>query len=829
MYDYEKLGQFYLGRAYDLERQSLLDDLVMYDSPDLTTHGLCVGMTGSGKTGLSICLLEEAAIDGVPALCIDPKGDLGNLLLTFPELRPEDFRPWIDEAEAARRSLDPDQAAAATADRWRAGLAQWGQEPSRIARLREAAQFSIYTPGSTAGRPISVLGSLQAPGDLQDTELMREAIQSTVSGLLGLLGIDADPLRSQEHILLSNIIEVAWLGGRDMSLAQLIQDILEPPFTKIGVMDLDSVYPEKGRRDLAVRLNSLLASPGFSAWLEGEPLDVGRLLYTADGRPRIAILSIAHLSDAERMFFVTLLLNQVVAWMRKQSGTPSLRALLYMDEIFGYFPPTAMPPCKRPMLTLLKQARAYGLGILLATQNPVDLDYKGLANTGTWLIGRLQTERDKARVLDGLEGAATSAGGQFDRSRMDSVLSGLGSRVFLMHNVHETAPVVFQTRWAMSYLSGPLTRDQIRRLSDLDPEAAQAAARPAQAALPMQEPLPAPAVVPAPTAEPQPQAPPPEVPRFYLPPAGAPPADATVEYRPALAAIARVPYRRADPGVDHLEELLWIVRPPEPGRPAEWDKAVIVPEADMPLELEPVYDAAQFAPVDLSALDERSLKNHGRALMDFIQKSVPLRLWRCPALKGVSEPGETEAQFRVRMGQAAREQRDETVSRLRAKYSERLAAVQRRIEQAEARVIRERSEHGEQRLQTAVTVGSTLVGALLGRKVVSRRNVESAASAMRRAGRSQRTGQELAQAQAALEREQAKLAELEAEFSAAMAPTGRAADPAHLELEVVEIRARKVDMNVEVLGVLWGPWAIDPSKVARELFHVPASARRVGL
>ncbi|MCA9086899.1 MAG: ATP-binding protein, partial [Planctomycetaceae bacterium] len=209
-----------------------------------------------------------------------------------------------------------------------------------------------------------------------------------------------------------------------------------PPFDRIGVIGLENFYPQADRFQLAMLLNNLLASPGFSSWMEGESLDIQKMLYSPDGKPRFTILSIAHLSEAERMFFVTIFLNEVVSWMRAQSGTSSLRAILYMDEVFGYFPPTANPPSKTPMLTLLKQARAFGLGVVLATQNPVDLDYKGLSNAGTWFIGRLQTERDKARVLDGLEGASAAAGHAFDRRQMEVILSGLGSRVFLLNNVH---------------------------------------------------------------------------------------------------------------------------------------------------------------------------------------------------------------------------------------------------------------------------------------------------------------------------------------------------------------------------------------------------------
>src|SRR3954462_5600226 len=411
MQDFKKLGLFYLGREYDVRSGKRLDNAVLYDSRDLVTHAVCVGMTGSGKTGLCLSLIEEAVIDGVPVIAIDPKGDIGNLLLTFPNLAPQDFRPWIDEDEARRAGQTPDDFAASEARKWQDGLRAWGQDGARIARLKAAATFTIYTPGSRAGVPVSILSSFAAPTGAakDDAEALAERAGSTATGVLSLAGVDAQP-RSREQTLLSTIFANAWRDGRDMDLASLIAQVQTPSFQKIGIVDLESFFPSKERFELAMKLNGLLAAPGFEQWLEGEPLDPSTLLYTAEGKPRVAVFSIAHLGDSERMFFVALLLNQLVAWMRAQSGTSSLRAVVYMDEILGYFPPVATPPSKGPLLTLLKQGRAFGVGVLLATQNPVDLDYKGLSNAGTWLIGRLQTDQDKQRVLDGLEGASGQGG-----------------------------------------------------------------------------------------------------------------------------------------------------------------------------------------------------------------------------------------------------------------------------------------------------------------------------------------------------------------------------------------------------------------------------------
>ena len=571
MQDFEKLGAFYLGKSYDLPAKKLRDELLLYDAKDLCTHAVCVGMTGSGKTGLCLSLLEEAAIDGIPAIAIDPKGDLGNLLLTFPNLRPDDFRPWVDPSEATRKGLSPDELAKQTSATWKRGLSEWGQDGARIQRFRDAVDLAIYTPGSSAGLPISVLRSLSAPAQavLENADALRERITSAASGMLALLGVAADPITSREHILISNLLNRAWQAGRDLDLGALIREIQAPGFDKLGFLDLESFYPAKERFELAMRLNNLAASPGFSAWMEGEPLDIHKLLYTAEGRPRLSILSIAHLSESERMFFVTLLLGEVVAWMRSQPGTSSLRALLYMDEVFGFFPPTANPPAKQPMLTLLKQARAYGLGVVLATQNPVDLDYKGLSNTGTWFLGRLQTERDKARVLEGLEGASATSGMPFDRQQMEATLAGLGSRVFLMNNVHDDAPAVFQTRWALSYLRGPLTREQIRTLMiSRQPTLPTASDQTAEAA-PREQ-------VSADSTETSRPVLPPGVTESFLALSAEVPTGARLLYRPAVLGTAKLHFVQARTKVDCWQTVDLLLRNADKPK---WDKADTLEDA----------------------------------------------------------------------------------------------------------------------------------------------------------------------------------------------------------------------------------------------------------
>ncbi len=461
-----KSDKFFLGKVYDLDHGEMLDDFVHYDPDDLTTHGVITGMTGSGKTGLGVIMLEEAALKGIPAIVVDPKGDLTNLLLHFPDLLPGDFTPWVDQDAARREGITVDDAAEKAASLWKKGLASYGIGKPDLEALRDAVDYAIYTPGSDAGLPVSILASLAAPPIPWEgnKEILREKISSTVTALLGLVGFkDIDPVRSKEHILLSNIFEAAWQEGKDLDMGMLITHVQSPPFEKLGVLSLDQFYPEKDRFELAMLLNNFLAAPAFQTWMEGQPLDISKILFTSSGKPRHSVFYLAHLSDQERMFFVTLLYSSIETWMRTQKGSGSLRVMVYFDEIAGYLPPIANPPSKNIILRMLKQARAFGVGLTLATQNPVDLDYKALSNAGTWMIGKLQTERDKARLLDGLEGAAPG----LDRKAFDKMISLVDKRVFILHNVHEEAPVVFHTRWAMNYLPGPLTRAQLPVLNTL--------------------------------------------------------------------------------------------------------------------------------------------------------------------------------------------------------------------------------------------------------------------------------------------------------------------------------------------------------------------------
>ncbi|MGH8286382.1 MAG: ATP-binding protein, partial [Steroidobacteraceae bacterium] len=678
MQDYEKLGVFYLGRELDAKSDETSDNPILYDSKDLTTHAVCVGMTGSGKTGLCLALLEEAAIDGIPAICIDPKGDLGNLMLAFPNLASDDFLPWIDPAEAQRKGASVDEYAAQTAASWKKGLADSRQPVDRVKRFRDAVDIAIYTPGSESGFPLSVLRSFAAPPaeQLADTPALRDRVGAVVSGLLGLLGRDTDPLKSREHILLATILSASWKAGRTLHIAGLIAAVQRPPFDKVGAFDLETFYPAKERLELAMAINTLLASPGFSAWMTGEPLDAQRLLFTPDGKPRIAIVSIAHLSDAERMFIVTLLLNEVIAWMRRQSGTSSLRAILYMDEIFGYFPPAANPPSKVPILTLLKQARAFGLGCVLATQNPVDLDYKGLSNAGTWFIGRLQTERDKLRVLDGLEGALSGAS-SFDRATLEKLMAGLTQRVFLMRNVHDDAPVLFKSRWALSYLRGPLTGLEIARLMGTHKSEARRGHDAPAATIPAA----------ADTAFPRPNVPS-DVPEYFLPATSGP---ESITYRPMIFGAAKLHFVDAKLDLDRWQTLGFVAPLAEDAEEPVWAEAHGAPELRERLERSPASNAS-FAPLPGVALRTASYATWGKRLGAHPCERARADVLVCDALKATSAPGESEGDFRARLALKAREQRDAAVDALRKKYTPKFTSLEDRERRAIERTERERSQ-----------------------------------------------------------------------------------------------------------------------------------------
>ncbi len=795
MQDFEKLGVFYLGRLYDLAKKSGLEDLLLYDSKDLVTHAVCIGMTGSGKTGLCISLIEEAAIDGVPSIIIDPKGDITNLLLTFPNLQPQDFLPWINEEDATKKGLSPQDFAAQQATLWRDGLAKWGEDGERIKRLRASAEFALYTPGSSAGLPISILKSFAAPPEQVrlDEELLQESINTTVTSLLGLLGVDADPIRSKEHILLSNIFADSWRRGEDLDLGRLIQLIQNPPLKRIGVLDLESFYSSKDRFGLAMQLNNLLAAPGFGLWLEGDSLDVNGLLHSKTGKPKISIFYIAHLNDAQRMFFVSLLLNQVVGWMRTQSGTTSLRSILYIDEVFGYLPPVANPPSKLPLMTLLKQARAFGLGTVLATQNPVDLDYKALSNAGTWFLGRLQTERDKERVLDGLEGAVVAGQKQFNRKAFDQMLSGLGNRIFLMNNVHDDLPAVFETRWAMSYLRGPLTREQIKKLVDPTRETQLTTAT---YKTPTSSKSKTPLVLTSGTAKASKPMVPPGIPEYYTPLDNNPESDKTI-YRPVILGAAQIRLSDSKAKVDTTKEMVFLTPITDNPLPVDWDQA-----KEAALKITDLLDAPPqnlpYADLPKEALNAKNYVNWKKDFSNWISRSQKLELFKSPSLNEISKPEETERDFRIRLQQTAREKRDVQVDKLREKYSSTFSRLDERIRRAQRTLDEQQAQAKSQKYQVAASIGESLLSAFLGRRSSTR-----ATRATREISRSMKESRDKKGAEENLKAIQKERTKLEADFQSEIEATEAKINPLTEKLENILVAPNKTNIEVQLLTLVW--------------------------
>ncbi len=810
MDDFEKLGIFYLGKEYDLEAGALRSKPVLYDSKDLTTHAVCVGMTGSGKTGLCISLLEEALIDGIPAIVVDPKGDICNLLLTFPDLKPEDFRPWINETDAQNKGLSPEEFARKQAELWEKGLAEWGQGRDRIRMLKNSGEMAIYTPGSNAGNRVSILRSFAAPcPDLVgDTDLLRQKIQITVTSLLNLIGIEADPIKSREYILISTILLNAWQNGKDMDIVSLINAVQSPSFSKVGVFDLESFYPSKDRFALAMQMNNILAAPGWNTWLEGEPLDIDRMLYTDTGKPRISIFCISHLSDAERMFFVSILLAQMLDWMRQQPGTTSLRALFYMDEIFGYFPPVANPPSKDPLLTLLKQARAFGLGIVLATQNPVDLDYKGLSNTGTWFIGRLQTERDKNRLLDGLEMAGSSSGISINRQEINRILSSLGNRVFFMNNVHEDNPVIFHTRWAMSYLRGPITRTQIRQLTSQDTKEVSMPLTSAYTTEGIEKHANMRSINENATSAARVNSPPllpPDINQCFIPVRKPQPSGTSLFYEPMLMAGASVYFNDTESGVSEQVNISMLAEFTPGASMINWDEAEEIDIRESDFSAAP-WGEASYAEPPKEALNKKKYAEWNRILKDWLYRNKKLRLLSSPSSNIVSKPGENERDFRIRLQMAAHENRDMMIEKLRNKYETKIAKLEEHVRNAEYAVEREKDQAKQQKLQTAISFGATLFSALLGRKTVTRSSAGRASTTVSRAGRILKENKDVERAEDNLQALEEQVSGLKSQMNEEIEGIKASLDPLNEKLTEYEVRPNKSGITVSLVTIAWAPY-----------------------
>ena len=800
MTEKEKPGKLFLGQVIDPGSGKSTGEDVVYDSRNLTTHGIIVGMTGSGKTALGIVALEEALLSGIPCLILDPKGDMGNLLLNFPSFSPDDFRPWINEKEARNKGLEIDQLASQTSENWKSGLEKWGIGPDRMRKLSAAAQFTIYTPGSSTGIPINVVGSLASPKldwfVAAQAEIARDEIEGLVSSILALAKIDADPISSPEHILLANIIEKAWSEGRDLDLAGLISQVQSPPMHKLGVFDIDSFYPQKERDRLAMRLNGLVASPSFAAWLDGPPLDIERMLYASDGRPQASIIYLAHLSDPERQFVVTLLLSKLITWMRKQSGTPDLRALVYMDEVFGFAPPTAEPPSKKQILTIFKQARAFGVGMVLVTQNPVDLDYKLMSNAGTWMIGRLQTERDKARILEGMQ----SASGQIDIKWLDKKISDLGRMQFILQSPYVKEPLLFTSRMTMSFDAGPLDKNQISRLMADHPAGKITTSSPST---PVQMPSSAdkrsadesqvtPKVDPSASV-------------YYLDSAaswatrvGAVPGGK--KFQASLIARVHLTYNDRRAGVDHSEEWEAIFYPLSDH--FDPSKAINVDYDHRDLSSQAPEEAVYVLPT-ANLGNAAYFKEARSSLRDHLSRSLSMRVFRNSALRLFSRAGESREDFEARCKAAAEEAADAEVSKLKDRYDSAISRVKSQLSDADRRV-RELEADTSQRKQQEILQGAgDLLTGLLGgrRRSLSLSRAASRRSQTRRTEERLRTAEEkMGDKATELEQIEDKLAEDISEISERWKAQARQTDE-------VEISLDKADVDVDDLSVLWIPVA----------------------
>ncbi len=770
---YEKLGLFYLGEQTtpDGESTGLLE---LLKSEQLTTHAAIIGMTGSGKTGLGIDLLEEAAIDGIPALILDPKGDMGDLLLAFEDLRPEDFAKWVDPLEAKKEGLSLQEYAAKIAKRWKEGLERSHQSPERIKRLKNSANFRIYTPGSQAGIPVNVLASFAPPSSTvrAQTDTYAQILSSTVTALLALIGKEAS--KSNEFVLLSNILDYYWRQDKELSLESLIANIIAPPFKKIGVLPLESFYPKKERMELALGLNNLLSDPSFAAWTQGESLDISKLLYDLSGKPNHNIFYLAHLSEKERLFFVTLLLNRLLFWMRNQSGTSALRALLYMDEIYGYFPPNANPPSKKPMMLLLKQARAYGVGVVLSTQNPVDLDYKGLSNIGSWFLGRLQTKQDMDRVIDGL----LKSGQELDKGALQKILANLPKRTFLLRNVHKERLEIFKSRWALSYLKGPLTKEEIARLmADKKPKLKQSGSTSTPPLSTTAKPLVSP-----------------ELPQYFdiINPNG------PFAFAPYLLAKTKLHYLSAAKGIDHEEQIVCEIalQPDSTIDPESCQEAEEKPYATTPPQ------NASYAPIPSILADERGIQKIERSFKEYFYRTKRRTLYKVPRLRLESQPGESYEEFRARLLDTLRLKKEEAVAKLRKSYTIKFKRLQNRLSKALLQLKRQEQEAQSHAADTILSLGLTLLDSLFGRKKLKSSTLSKAGSTIKKAKRAYEEYGDIEEAKEEVARLEEELERLQEELEEEIQKLEEKYQIQNFPIKEIYIKPRKSEIDVD-LALLW--------------------------
>ena len=798
-------GEWFIGEQIEPEAGERTGEQVLLDSADFTTHGVIVGMTGSGKTGLGVVLLEEALLSGIPVLAIDPKGDLGNLSLTFPELAPADFEPWVDAGAARVAGTTVPELAASTAAMWSSGLESWGLGGSDIGRLQRAANPVIYTPGSDAGVPLNALGRLSKPAT-DDPQVLQDEVDSTVAGLLSLVGVESDPLSGREHILMAHLITRAWKAGTPMDLPTLLGQMMDPPIRKLGVLELDSFFPPKDRTALVMKLNGLLASPSFAAWSVGEPLDIPTMLWDTNGDPRAAVVSLSHLDEPERQFAVTLVLSKLISWMRSQSGTGELRVLVYIDEVAGYAPPVSNPPTKGPILTLLKQARAFGVGLVLSTQNPIDLDYKAISNAGTWLIGRLQTEQDKNRLIDGLRGAD----GSVDVDEVERMISGLDKRQFVLRSTRSSTLPLLTTRWAMSYLAGPLTRGQIGELMAGHSTVSSASSAPATGSVAASAAAEDSIAAAAPVLADNESTMPPKVPdtlsiRYvhpstpWLEAVGAS-ADGT-RLTPALAARVTLLFDETKADLRHSEE--WEAIVPLEGSRIDVDAAISVDFDDRDFGPDAPAGAIYVMPeFNFTATATKKAQTDLRAKL---YTDETLTLLHNRDLKLWSRPGETESDFAARCATAADNGADAAAAKLRDKLETKHDRVQAALAKAADRVAELEEQAKGRKTQNMVDLGSSILGGLLsGRK--SARSLGSAARRMSSGSRqSKSTEARLQTAQNRVAEKIDELEELEAELQDAVIEIDDEWNEKAANIELSDVPLEKTDITIDDFLLIWLP------------------------
>lgn len=769
------MSQLHIGTSPDGEAVHLKADR-------LRTHGVIVGMTGSGKTGLGLVLLEELLEARVPVIAIDPKGDLGNLGLLFPEFKPDDFAPWVGKD-------DPEK----VAQKWQTGLLRGKITGAQVRALKDGIDLAVYTPGSTAGLPIDLLGLLSAPKDMSQD--LTDAVEAAVSGLMGLAGKKTDPVRDPAHVVLSRILHDAWKAGESIDLSTLVLRLVDPPFAKVGVFPLDRFFPPDDRMDLAMAFNAILSAPSFGAWRTGVHLDPARLLDADGDRTPVSVFALAHLEEAERQFFVSLLLSRLLSWSRAQPGTDGLRALVFLDEASGYIPPHPYnPPSKAPLLTLMKQARAVGLGVVLSTQNPVDLDYKALSNAGTWCIGRLTTKQDRDRLLKGI-----------DARDLDSAVAKLEKRQFVLHEIGRGAPQVFGSRHAMAYLRGPLTQSEFGALNELWGKDVAAAAQTSPA---------------GPSAAPSPQGgqddllPAPPVlegtPARYLDPRvvfsarfeGAfdrfaePASDGhPLTYRPALRAEVDLRFDETKGGFVLDETLHRVWFPLGKDGLSEAPLAVALEEADL---LDAAPDNARFALLPEWLDTAREVKSVARRLKDDIYRSESRGQFINPELKLYAHAEESEEEFRARCEKAVEDLIDEAAAKLKESFEKKADRLEDRLEKKRAQHAELKGVARSRQLEEVVNLGATVLSFFGGRSrrltsAMTKRRQSSQAAA--RVDRLEGEIEGLEDDAIALEQElEVKLATIEEDNRAALDAT-----------EAREVRLEKSDVGAPRLEILWVP------------------------